>query len=495
MKISNAHAFDRLLLEAIEISDQSAGILSTLVLRLASALRDGEVSLQLSQQEQNALVKNERLTFGPSIGQVIETPLVLHGGRLYFGRYFDDLCRLASAIARRAVTTPEKDWLPLTQTTDSLSPGQKRALELAGNHAIALVTGGPGTGKTHLIQSLVNSMGNEQQALLLAPTGKAAGRLPALEGVTVKTIHSALKLRPGDLRHPLHHSKRPFEADLVVVDEVSMVGLTLLRQVVEAVAPKARLVLIGDKDQLQSVAAGSVLGPVLQGSPALVADGEELIPLAQLKKSFRFGGTLAALALAAGRGDERAFFDVLTTQEDGVRWCEYSDARSLRAQLRTTTSQILCAHRHGSFGSEQINDFLASRPESQARPIILRRSDTKLGLFNGDVGFLETDEAYFGERRVPRALLPPFESAYALTIHQSQGSEFQSVGVVLPPSESPLLSRELLYTAITRARTGLTIFASRESLATCLKRSHSATPGLVDLILEGFRTVGSSNPP
>ena len=134
-------------------------------------------------------------------------------------------------------------------------------------------------------------------------------------------------------------------------------------------------------------------------------------------------------------------FDVLTTQHDGIQWCEYSDARSLRAQLRTTTSQILCAHRHGSFGSEQINDFLASRPESQARPIILRRSDTKLGLFNGDVGSLEADEAYFGERRVPRALLPPFESAYALTIHQSQGSEFQSVGVVLPPSESPLLSR------------------------------------------------------
>ena len=476
------HPFDQALLGGLEARAPLGPELARMVLRLSAALREGEVSIEVPSVGEMQGAQDARLRWDPDLSEPVFSPLVVFGGRLYFGRYFEDLRRLAHAIEQRRNTLPEPAWHPARETLEGLSPGQAQAIELAGRHAITFVTGGPGTGKTHLIQSLVASMAPHDHGLLLAPTGKAAGRLPLSDRVEVKTIHRALGLRPGSLRPPVHHEEAPFKAQLVVVDEVSMVGLSLLRQVVEAVAPGARLVLVGDKDQLQSVAAGSVLGPVLQESLEAQTPTDCLAPVARLRASFRFGGPLAGLASAAIEGDETTFFDRLNAGGTGIHWHEYQDVRDLRSRLRGSSSQILCAHRRGPFGSEQINAFLVRQRQGQSRPIILRRTDPNLGLFNGDIGLLAGDHAHFKERRVPRALLPVFESAEALTIHQSQGSEFDAVGVVLPPADSPLLSRELLYTGVTRARDDLTIFAPKESLKPCLRRAHSSAPGLADLL-------------
>ncbi|MBM65669.1 MAG: hypothetical protein CMH55_05470 [Myxococcales bacterium] len=488
MRPRGDHGFDRLLLAGIEGGHPLPGELAGSVRSLAGALRDGEVSIPLPSLEGVPLAEDPRLAWNPPITQGIERPLVVHSGRLYLGRYFEDMRRLALAIKRRRATEPEAQWQPPDGVFDGLSPGQAEALNLACRHAITFVTGGPGTGKTHVIQSLVDSMAPGHQALLLAPTGKAAGRLPVSERVQVRTIHKALGLYPGGRHGPKFHPDRPFDAELVVVDEVSMVGLTLLRQLVEAVGPKARLVLVGDKDQLQSVAAGSVLGPLLQRAASTSADAPKVVPVARLQTSFRFGGALAALAAAAADGDEAAFFSLLESGEPGVKWVDYADPSALRSSLRLGQGQVLCAHRHGPIGSEQLNGLIAAQADHGDRPIIIRRNDEELGLFNGDIGVLSGEEASFSGRTLPRSVLPFYESAFALTIHQSQGSEFDFIRVVLPSVDSPLLSRELLYTAMTRAREGLTLYGSRESLKTCLHRPSSSAPGLLDLLdeLDGF---------
>lgn len=482
MRSGGDHGFDRLLLAGIEGGHPLPEELAASVRNLASALRDGEVSLPFAAQDGERFEGEGRVAWNPPVNQAVEQPLVIHSGRLYLGRYFDDMRRLALAIASRRATEPDAAWQSPEGILDGLSPGQAEALSLARRHAITFVTGGPGTGKTHVIQGLVQSMAPGHRALLLAPTGKAAGRLPVSEHVQVRTIHKALGLYPGGRRGPKFHPDHPFDAELVVVDEVSMVGLTLLRQVVEAAAPKARLVLVGDKDQLQSVAAGSVLGPLLHPPTRGPLAAQDLVPVARLRTSFRFGGALAALAAATAAGDEATFFKLLEAGEVGLEWIDYADQRALRSSLRSGEGQVLCAHRHGPIGSEQLNGFLAAQAQGADRPIIIRRNDEELGIFNGDVGYVSGEDARFDQRRLPLSVLPFYESAYALTIHQSQGSEFESVRVVLPADDSPLLSRELLYTAMTRAREGLTLYASRQSLRACLRRPSSSAPGLLDLL-------------
>lgn len=482
MRLEGVEALDRAVLGGIRGDKPLVNGVEELILRLMAGLRDGQVSLDLDADEQALLATEFRVCSDANPLMPTRHPLVLSDGRLYLGRYYEDLRNLAVALHGRAATGRAEQPTEGAQSGAGLSPGQAQALAVASVSAITFVTGGPGTGKTRLIQTLVEAMPPGAKALLLAPTGKAATGLPGSERATVATVHRALGLRPGGRRGPRYHAGKPLEADLVVVDEVSMVGLTLLRQLVEAVAPESRLVLVGDKDQLQSVSAGSVLGPLLKKGASEPSASGVLGQVVPLRQTFRFKGALAQLAEATVEGDEDRFFQLLEAGEDGIDWQPIETARALRATVAQSQGQLLFAHRRGPFGSEAANRHLAGKSDGMARPIIIRRNHGELGLFNGDIGSLSGAVARFGDRTLSRGVLPPFESAYALTIHQAQGSEFESVTVVLPPDESLLLSRELLYTAITRSRAGLTLLASEASLRSCLRRPSTAAPGLLELL-------------
>lgn len=428
-----------------------------------------------------------------------------------------------------------------------------------------MITGGPGTGKTTTVLRLLALLAEQALAageappriLLLAPTGKASARLeesvtgararlPVDEAVRgaipgeARTIHRALGWQPGGRWR--HDAENPLAADVVVVDEASMIDLALMRALVEALRPETRLILLGDRDQLSSVDAGAVLGDIC-GEPG-PADPPPPIAacIARLGYSFRFGSEtgIGALARAIQAGDADAALALLAdpkypdvtrvaapaTEPGGRLHAELAgdvlagyapylealaagaakgsapDPEAIAAALEAFGGfRVLCAHREGPSGALMLGRAViealtqAGRigplGESWAgRPVLVTRNDPALGLFNGDLGLIAPDATMDGRLRAffagadgrPRAIapprLPPHETAYSMSIHKSQGSEFDRVAVILPQPDSPLLSRELLYTAVTRARRGVRLFASSEALRVAIAQRARRASGL-----------------
>jgi exodeoxyribonuclease V alpha subunit len=340
----------------------------------------------------------------------------------------------------------------------------------------------------------------------------------------------------------------------MIVDEVSMVDLALMAKLMDALPASARLVLIGDRDQLASVEAGSVLGDICgrtrqpgfspemgewirRATGQAVPQAAESRPLqdsiVELQTSHRFaaGSAIEALSRAVNRGDASGALAILARSADGsVRWQEPQPGAGGMADLeqRLTAGyaahppqgdpaamlqelnrfKVLCAHRRGSDGAEALNR-LAERalmragrirprrpsPWYAGRPVLITQNDYRLGLFNGDIGIalsdsVETPEGlavYFtdaagGLRRFLPYRLPEHETVYALTVHKSQGSEFEEVLLLLPAEDSPVLSRELLYTALTRARKRITLLGRREVLRSAIHRRIERTSGLRDAL-------------
>jgi exodeoxyribonuclease V alpha subunit len=531
-------------------------------------------------------------------------PLVLDAaGRLYLRRYWAHQEGLAAAIRARATqvdTVLDVAWL--RQTLDRLFPAdrgsadqsepdwQRVAALLAAQRRFCVISGGPGTGKTYTVVKILALLVEHQQArradrplrvILLAPTGKAAARLaesiqrakntlPCAEEVLraipedAKTIHRCLGSKGGSSTDFRHNADNPLPADVVLVDEASMVDLALMRRLVAAVPPAARLILLGDKDQLASVEAGAVLGDICNtGAPRsyskpVVADIVERtggrLPLdttapdttgiwdcmVQLTRSYRYGpqSGIGRLARAINEGDSAAALNILAsdrypdvtlveppTGASVPRNLQAAVVAGFEAYLRQGTPEeqlrglehfrVLCAHRRGPCGVEvvnrQIEDLLAAagliEPEGlyyTGRPIIVTRNDYQLNLFNGDVGLLVDAAAgaadgtrpeagtahrtavFLGTggalRRLSPSRLPPHETVYAMSVHKSQGSEFDEVAVLLPPRPSPVLSRELLYTAVTRARHRVTIHATREVVAHAITHRIDRASGLRDAL-------------
>lgn len=502
--------------------------------------------------------------------------------RLYLTRYLDYERRLARALVRRLapfgdddVGTDEAVRATLGLVFPKSGPGhdgQRLAAVSVLCGPLSVVVGGPGTGKTttvvRILAALVRLAAvrgvDAPRVVLLAPTGKAGARLAdsirqGLEklpdGVRdevaravpaeASTVHRALGFQPGDPTRFRHGPDNPLAADVVVLDEASMVDIALMTKVVEAVRPDARLVLLGDRDQLASVEAGAVLGdiaragqplppypaafaddaarwlhppaasPRIGGEAAAEASGEpagELEPRAciggsitQLTHSWRFesGGGIGQLAAALQRGDVDGTWQAFEHYDD-VHFVE-SAGRTVRDLLavhaaalvsrtdaatpadaleRLLRFQILCAHRSGPWGvavwNAEAERLLEARSVVRAgqthydgRPVLVRRNEPTVGLFNGDVGVVRAGDD--GELRVwfpaddaPRALapgrLPEHETVYAMTIHKSQGSEYDEVVVVLPEHPTPITTRELLYTGVTRAKRRVTVIGSRASV-------------------------------
>ncbi|HMO47925.1 MAG TPA: exodeoxyribonuclease V subunit alpha [Rubrivivax sp.] len=511
-------------------------------------------------------------------------PLVLDDEqRLYLRRHFDYEQRLARRLVRAAGAAPALPDAAASQRLRALFQGsgkdpgpdwQKLAAALALRQRLVIISGGPGTGKTTTVVNLLACLLEQQpeaRIALAAPTGKAAARMsealreraahlpPALRErlpAEAGTVHRLLGAHP---RGFLHDAARPLAVDALVVDEASMLDLALATRLFEAVPDTARLILLGDKDQLAAVESGAVFAE-LSADPSLSAPciaelarlcelpPQAIVPAPALQASplrdsvvwlarnFRFGAdsAIARAATLVREGRAEALLQQLRSGGGALHWLDDAaaapDARTLQAMregfapyfqaLREGAGaaaltqafgrfRVLCAHRDGPRGAQAVNRRLADEarallapgtpsdtqsPFFPGRPLMVLRNDPLLRLFNGDIGItlpgadgaplVHFADAAGGFRALPAMRLPAHETAFAMTVHKAQGSEFDAVLVLLPAQRSRVLSRELLYTALTRARQRVWLAAEAGVLAATVATRTRRQSGLLARLRE-----------
>ena len=484
-------------------------------------------------------------------------PLRALGSWLYLDRYWAEEMTVAAALTTRSAAAP------VTVNADVLTAGLERLFgaERAGGQGQAaaaavtqrfsVVAGGPGTGKTTTVARIVALLGEQALAAgralplvaLAAPTGKAAARLqeavqaeaeqlhvsPAIRDqlltVPATTLHRLLGWRPGSMSRFRHDRHQRLAHDVVIVDETSMVSLSLMARLINALRDDARLVLVGDPGQLASIEAGAVLGDIVGPAATAGSQGSGFgAGIVVLERVHRFGGGIAQLATMIRRGDADAVIDLLRDPPEGVEWIEadvgedvalgsvragalacarevVSAARAGEGETALTALggfRILCAHRRGPYGvaswTARMEAWLEAelaglRAEERwyvGRPLLVTENDYELGLHNGDTGVvIEREgrvEAAFarGGGVVPfsPSRLGAVETVYAMTIHKSQGSQFDAAAVLLPDPGSRLLTRELLYTAATRARRRLILAGTEDAVRAAVTRPVARASGL-----------------
>ena len=470
----------------------------------------------------------------------------LEHGLVYLDRYHEQETQVVDDLHARAATAPavdaglmESSMSRVVAAMQQARPGSSYDEQVAACLAAAgqwttVLTGGPGTGKTTAVASLLVGLLDQHpgglRIALAAPTGKAAARLQQavhqeaeafeesdrtrLAGVTASTLHRLLRPDPGNSTRFRHNRGNRLPHDVVVVDEASMVSLTQMARLLEAVRPDARLVLVGDPHQLSSVEAGAVLSDVVRGYR-----GRADSPVAALEATHRFGAEIHELAEALRTGDADGALHVLSAGHEAVEWVDEDDPSSrirstaLAAALAVRDAaehgdvagalraldhhRLLCAHRDGPYGvrhwNRRIEQWLTAETGDPlferayiGRPLLVTANDHQLGVYNGDSGVVVRTPG--GPRAIiaasdgPRDLAPSrlgdVETMHALTIHKSQGSQADVVTVLLPDEESRLLSRELFYTAVTRARTRVRVVGSEASIRAAIGRRAQRASGL-----------------
>ena len=500
-------------------------------------------------------------------------PLILDGDRLYLYRFWFYESQLACFLSNRLEKTEAFDTHLLTTRLDQLYPAepgsafneQKLAVALACLRRFTVISGGPGTGKTSTVINLLSVLLEQQSDLrirLAAPTGKAATRMMesvrrGSEKIQIEpSILSRIPMQASTIHRLLGTSRQGFvynqdhrlPVDCIVIDEASMVDLTLMYQLMLALPEHTRVILLGDRNQLASVSAGNVLGDITgQGSQIRYSENQtselEAIlkqplefpigsatpisdAIALLKKSYRFDAEsgIGQLAELINQGDADQMISFLNKTNTAIRWSNNQTDQPLAKTIDSVlenyqqviqsdsvdtafdvfeSCRILCAVRGGNFGVEAI-DFqivnslwrrqLITEPDVYCgKPILITSNDYELELFNGDIGLIWYDEnkklrAYFrdlnkGLRSLAISNLPTYESAWAMTVHKSQGSEFDKVFLILPSDNpSQALTRELLYTAATRARSELVIDASESSLKVACENRSMRHSGLAQML-------------
>ncbi|MEM8609816.1 MAG: exodeoxyribonuclease V subunit alpha [Myxococcota bacterium] len=468
-------------------------------------------------------------------------PLVIdEGARLYLRRYFEFERDIATELCARAIPLeavgPSVPTAALDRLVGRAETPRRAAAKRLLEHRISVLCGGPGTGKTTTVAAVAalfaekHLAATQRQAkiLLLAPTGKAAARLgSAVSGAKAKldasdevraalpseaiTVQRALGLR----RHGLsfrHGPRNPLDADLIVVDEASMVDLAQMRQLLVSIRKDAHVLLVGDPDQLTSVEAGSVLKDLVRADAETWWTGRVTHltttyryaaseTLGQLVSLIREGDADAALSLL-DRGDDRVALQDPSSfeaalDEAGTRWEAILRAEGPRAHFTAREGfVVLSPFRRGPYGTVSLGHALERRLENaptQVRPVIIEANDHDLGVYNGDLGMafarggtpfvtVPRDDGEFAE--IARVRLPSHTQAFALSVHKAQGSEFDEVLVVLPDADNPLLTRELLYTALSRARRGARVVGPSSVLASAIERPARRFSGLVARIAE-----------
>jgi exodeoxyribonuclease V alpha subunit len=513
------------------------------------AVRHGSVCLELdrvaTQLGDLGLEWPEVAAWSAAIGR---SPLlglgVLHWehGLLYLDRYHEQETQVLDDLTGRAATTPPTDPALLAASLARVFPDagydeQRAACSHAAGRWTTVITGGPGTGKTTAVAGLLVALHEQAQArgddlriAMAAPTGKAAARLEQavrdasasfsdsdrarLAGVSAMTLHRLLRPHPANRTRFRHHRGNRLPHDLVVVDEASMVSLTMMARLLEAVRPDARLVFVGDPDQLSSVDAGAVLTDLVRGF-----EGRADSPVAALRTTHRYGAEIGQLAEALRLGDADAAIAALRSGHEQVEWVTDADpasairATALPAALAVRDAaaagdgpkalaalerhRLLCAHRDGPFGvrhwNRRVEQWLTLETgdplhESSylGRPVLVTANDYTLGVYNGDTGVVvETPtgrrvavSTSAGALDLAPSRLGDVETLHAMTIHKSQGSQADVVTVLLPDEESRLLTRELFYTAVTRARTKVRVIGPEAAVRAAIARQAQRASGL-----------------
>ena len=480
------------------------------------------------------------LTGTPTVLRLIDDRL------LYLDRYWREEGQVcADLLARPApapLTADEESALEVALDRVFAAAGydeQRAAARIALAQGTTVLTGGPGTGKTTTVAALLallaeqaeRSGGATPRIALAAPTGKAAARLQQaveeevarlpesdrarLGTLTAVTLHRLLGPRPDTAARFRHHRENRLPHDVVVVDETSMVSLTMMARLLEAVRPEARLLLVGDPDQLASVEAGAVLADLVEGLGAR-PDGR----IAALRTSHRFGESIRRLAEAVRAGDADGAVALLEAGGEHVAFVSDPDPepqlRSLlapraldlvraaeRGDVEATLAildrqRLLCAHREGPHGvrhwNRQVERWITEETGEPiwstwyaGRPLLVTANDYGLGVHNGDTGVVVRRgdgvlraHVAGSTRRLDLATsrLGQAETMHAMTIHKSQGSQADEVVVLLPPPESRLLTRELFYTAITRARERVVVVGGPDDVRAAVTRRAQRASGL-----------------
>ncbi len=521
-----------------------------------------------------------RLRASPLVGE--DRPLRLEGTRLYLDRYWSAECQVAADLLARAQRQVDGvDPAVLRSGLDALFGGdedpdlQRLAAASAVLRGVSVIAGGPGTGKTTTVARVLVLLDQQATAAgrrppliaLAAPTGKAAARLDeAVKGEAERlpisaeqkarlfelrgqTLHRLLGWSPNHTRFR-HHRLNRLAHDVVIVDETSMVSLSLMASLVEAVRPDGRLILVGDPEQLASVEAGAVLGdlvgPATQGlhmrgsaqrtlaevtgqkvqasePPGDTPIGDGIVVL---RRVHRFGGAIALLAEAIRQGDADATMRLLEEDRADVRWLPVDIAATPDSlgEVRTaavtaarrvveagraggasealtalSSFRVLCAHRRGPEGAttwmaniegwlkSEIEGFGAEGKWYVGRPLLVTANDYSLRLYNGDTGVIvagpELRPIAAFERdgeivEVSPSRLAAVDTVYAMTIHKAQGSQFDTVAVLLPGPNSRVLTRELLYTAVSRGQNRVILAGTEAAIRTAVSRPISRSSGL-----------------
>jgi exodeoxyribonuclease V alpha subunit len=529
-----------------------------------------------------AALRNSPLVQGGAAGplrplRLVESPRSPGhpGALLYLDRYYRQERTVRQVLTERAAGHPLVDPDTVRRHLDRLFPDigapgdppdrQRVAAALAVTQWTTVIAGGPGTGKTHTIARILALLVAHQETIpgapalriaLAAPTGKAAARLQEsvreqagdleLPELTAATLHRLLGWQRGGATRFRHHEFNRLPYDIIVVDETSMVSLTMMSRLLPAVRPDARLVLVGDPDQLASVDAGAVLADLVAGpiaappnpvldrildAPAVAAAHPDALTVRErdrlrggiirLTRGRRFGGRIAELAVAVRAGDAGTALALLADGGEQLSLCEPDDIAAVRADVvraagECTTAaehgdaaaalaameshRLLCAHRQGRFGVERWDRLAAgwvatagigTEPGAgqwfPGQPLLVTANDHEARIYNGDTGVIVraadgTLRAALQRGSEPYLVhptqFPGVTTVYAMTIHRSQGSQYGAVSVVLPGPESTLLTRELLYTAITRARHHVRIIGTVEAIRAGVGRRVLRASGL-----------------
>jgi exodeoxyribonuclease V alpha subunit len=520
------------------------------------------------------------------------TPLVLDNyNRLYLHRYWQYECRLAELIKKRCRTILDRiDYLKpgairkiskyFEKSTEEID-WQQVAIFTALVNDFTLITGGPGTGKTTVVSSILAIQLDHNPNLKItvcAPTGKAASRLKEsirdeivnlslmsdetvskLENLDTYTIHRLLGVKYLS-PYFKHNNENKIDADILVVDEASMVSQSLMTKLLEAVPLKCRIIILGDKDQLASVEEGAVLADLcdaayrnqfsqefcdkfhtqtserfkkLQNTDNKSVLGDCVV---ELQKSQRFDdskgigllkkaiadvetiGIDAVCHKASEKSDELSLVQLpikeklrislkkyienifINYRGNKVNYSSYLNAQTKEKAYEILMEfKILCSHRNGIYGVENINKIvhnllIGTKKLTKGTPIMITENNNQQDLFNGDIGLLWTDDnnmlkAYFPKigsvqlREIPIPFLPAYEEVFAMTIHKSQGSGFQNVLMILPDKDSPLLTRELIYTGLTRAKKYCEIWTDNKVFKQAILRKTERDSGLRDKLI------------
>ncbi|MEY8713699.1 exodeoxyribonuclease V subunit alpha [Francisella philomiragia] len=449
---------------------------------------------------------------------------------LYIKRLWNYEVEIANFIKSRTIqNTQQANHIEevvdkLFEPTDEIDL-QKQAVIKSLNYNFNIISGGPGTGKTTTVAKLLlaiqMSNQNQQRIALLAPTGKAAQRMTeslnsvlskrvdndsylGLSNLEAQTIHRFLGLRPNSTHVKYNEqSKAPY--DVIIVDEASMLDMNIFIKLIRAVADNTKLILIGDTNQLPSVEAGSLLANFTHHR-----DGDITPYTTLLIKNYRSQQYINNLAASVLRGDinidshqnENINFHSLRNldtylRDYAKRYSQIEKCRDYKEALTELNKfRILVANKNLEIGTDKLNQkiekFMSKPIDSsyKGKPIMITQNSYSLGLFNGDVGIIWPDDtgklrAYFDGKDAKAFslnMLPKYESVYAMTIHKTQGSEFDEIVIILPAEDNEALSKQLLYTAITRAKHKLTIISEQSSLRDIAQKDIKRNSNISELV-------------